>query len=293
MATASLAMQPELKPIKVQIRWFDPISFGEIAKAPSAVFFEFNKGPDAIIESGHPKKDANTWDYELKVPNKKMLIGVIVGDQRSVFQITPDLPDGRIVDLPLHSVVPKTPRATIRVFAEEFVPTDAGGPKRRPLQGVTVSAELIELAGDRPKKPRRAKESSISSPATQGKAELKLGASGVYKVSVDNATLDAYAGSHPSLPLSLFVSTGEVVDLAIVFEPRNDLGKIEVSFVDESGKALANRKVYIQSKGTGVRHERITNAAGYFQLSVPKGDYEVFAEAPSSDFDVPMQTITV
>lgn len=296
---ASPVIQLGLRPVTVRIRWFDANNFQMASKPPDVVFFDVAKGPHAKIESHSPNKerDQHIWDYVLKVPREKMLIGCSVGDQTTVFQIAPDTPEGRTVDIPINSVRPKTQGATIRILAqEEYVPTHKDRPEKKPLEGVTVSAELFEVSkDDKPKKPGRAKESPISSTVTQGEAELDVGATGLYKVSV--APSRAQAACKPSLPLWVFVSSGEVVDLVLLFEAfeRVPVGEGEISgnFVYEGGKPLADRPVKVVSKETGRLYEERTKKDGSFKLSVPKGQYEVSAEAPSSDFDVPTMVITV
>jgi hypothetical protein len=97
--------------------------------------------------------------------------------------------------------------------------------------------------------------------------------------------------SSKGAPLEPSPSTIGALVGAHVSEPA--LGEVVIDFLDESGGPFANSKVYLRSTKTGQTREGLTNQEGRFQLSVPKGAYQVFAEAPSADFDVPMQVINV
>jgi hypothetical protein len=97
-----------------------------------------------------------------------------------------------------------------------------------------------------------------------------------------------YDFSPSEIPVGESLAQATVVTVA-----KQGLGEVVINLLDESGNPLDKSKVYVRSKKTGEMHEGITNVKGQFRLSVPKGQYEVFAEAPSPDFDVPIQVMNV
>ena len=296
MASATHAMQVKPVPMKVRICWHRPGSLEAVLDPPKVDFFDFEKGFDAAHIIAHKttseaKKDvADFFEYELQIPREKMLVGTKVGGQTTCFQMAPGF-ETRVIHLPVGSMATRAETAIFRIRAEEYVPGAEAPRKTKPLQGATFSAELVEVSrSGRLKKPERAKEHPISSPVTQGRVDLEVGASGLYKVNL--AVPGAYRGSNPSLPFFVYVSGGEVVELTVVFEPFAELAEITGSLIDEKDQPFAERRVLIHS-ADGKMYEARTDKKGHFRQFVPKGNYDVFVDDDEVGSAIPVQTITV
>jgi hypothetical protein len=117
----------------------------------------------------------------------------------------------------------------------------------------------------------------------KGACEIEIGSLG---------TLQVWSPEYDFSPSEIPV--GESLAQAIVITvAKPGLGEVVINLLDDSGKPLDQSKVYVRSKKTGEMHEGITDVKGQFRLPVPKGQYEVFAEPPSPDFDIPIQVINV